>query len=513
MAKDKFKSSGGFVVASIGAAVGLGNVVRFPGLCAKFGGGTFLLVYFVALLVMGVPVLNAEIALGRKIRGGAPECMKSVNKKFTFIGWASGFNSLFVAILYSGLIGWIIAMAVKILPVCSGGVSKGEISGYFFNEILHSGKNTLSSVSPLVLICILCGWTAMYLCLKGGASALSKVAKFTVFIPIILLVCMAVRGLLYDNSFKALSALFIPDLTALKNPELWQTALGQVFFSLSVLVGVMPAYGSYLPERANVFLDSLIIATADFFVSVLAAVVLFTTLYGCGLQNSLLQGSGIITAFSVYPVAISMLFGAESSVISGIFGIFFYLGLVLMSVQSSISMIEAVAQPLSEKFKKSKKNIVRVLCVIGCLISLFFSTNVAVMLVDICDYFTNYLNILLLGVAECVVIGWFADKKQLVNEINLFTKRLKMPQKYFSVSLKLLCPVVLSALTVLTLYNLIVVNKANYLNYPVWAQIAFGYALCAFVFLSGFIIENFIAKFAVVKVRRRKFFTRKKVKM
>ena len=117
MAKDRFKSRGGFILACVGAAVGLGDSLRFPGLCAKYGGGSFMLVYVIALLLIGIPVLNAEIALGRKIRSGAPKCMASLNKKGEELCWASCFNSLGVAVLYAGMIGWIIAMLIKIVPI------------------------------------------------------------------------------------------------------------------------------------------------------------------------------------------------------------------------------------------------------------------------------------------------------------------------------------------------------------------------------------------------------------
>ena len=123
MAQERFKSRGGFILACVGAAVGLGDSLRFPGLCAKYGGGTFLLIYFVALIFIGIPVLNAEIALGRKFRAGAPRCMAQLNKKAEPIGWASCFNSLVVAVLYAGILGWIIAMLIKIVPLCKASTS------------------------------------------------------------------------------------------------------------------------------------------------------------------------------------------------------------------------------------------------------------------------------------------------------------------------------------------------------------------------------------------------------
>ena len=100
MAQERFKTRGGFILACVGAAIGLGDSLRFPGLCAKYGGGTFLLIYIIALVLIGIPILNAEIAIGRKYRSGAPKCMASLNKKAEPLGWASCFNSLGVAVLY-----------------------------------------------------------------------------------------------------------------------------------------------------------------------------------------------------------------------------------------------------------------------------------------------------------------------------------------------------------------------------------------------------------------------------
>lgn len=483
MAKEQFKSRGGFILACVGAAVGLGDSLRFPGLCAKYGGGTFLLIYLIALFLIGIPVLNAEIALGRKFCGGSPKCMASLNKKAEPLGWASCFNSLAVALLYAGILGWIITMVIKIVPLCKSAtaMTQTQTSEYFFTQVLGN------KISPLVVVCILVAWVLMYACLRGGAGSLSRTAKFTVIIPVVLLLFMAGRGLLYENSGEALYALFVPDFSALGNAELWINAVGQVFFSLSVLVGIMPAYGAYLPEGTNVFRDSAIIAFADFFVSILSSVVLFTTLYGCGLQGEISQ-SGIVTAFMVYPAAIVLAFGEGNVVLNSVVGILFYLSLGMMALQSSVSMIEAAANPLSEKFALKKKKLVGIISIIGAAICITFATPVASCALDIADHFANYFNILILGVAECIILGRHAKPVNLAGEINRYTRRLKMPAKPLIFSLKYLSPVALSCLTMWGVYHLIFVNGGMYGGYPVWAQAVFGWALSIAVFASGFII-------------------------
>ena len=480
---NRFSSRGGFILACVGAAVGLGDSLRFPGLCAKYGGGTFMFIYIVALLLIGIPVLNAEIALGRKLRAGAPKCMANLNRRGEALGWASCFNTLGVAVLYAGMLGWIIAMLIKFVPLCKSSTSmtRAETGGYFFDSVL-------SGFSPLVLVCIIVAWVLMFLCLRNGADSLSKTAKFTVIIPVVLLTVMAVRGLIYSNSGAALYALFVPDFSALADAELWLSAVGQVFFSLSVLVGIMPAYGAYLPEGESVFKDSLIIALSDFFVSVLSSVVLFTTLYGCGLENEF-SSSGIVTAFMVYPVALTQLFGAGNTALNCIAGVLFYASLGMMALQSSASMVEAAANPLADKFSLNKKKLIRAIALIGAGICLVFATGLGPMVLDIADHFLNYFNILLLGVFECALLGMNAKRINLVSEINRYSEKLRMPQRPFVFSLKYLSPAVLSVLFVWGIYHLLFIDRGIYGGYPVWAQI-FGWVLSFAVFICGILIST-----------------------
>lgn len=483
MAKDRFSSRGGFILACVGAAVGLGDSLRFPGLCAKYGGGTFMFIYIIALLLIGIPVLNAEIALGRKLRAGAPKCMASLNKRGESLGWASCFNSLGVAVLYAGMLGWIIAMLIKIIPLSKNSTSmtRAKTGGYFF-------ENVLSGFSPLVLVCIIVAWVLMFLCLKNGADSLSKTAKFTVLIPVVLLSVMAVRGLIYSNSGKALYALFVPDFSALADAELWLSAVGQVFFSLSVLVGIMPAYGAYLPEGESVLKDSLIIALSDFLVSVLSSVVLFTTLYGCGLENEF-SSSGIVTAFMVYPVALTQLFGAGNTVLNSIAGVLFYASLGMMALQSSASMVEAAANPLADKFSLNKKKLIRAISLIGMGICLVFAFNVGPTVLDIADHFLNYFNILLLGVFECALLGINAKKISLAGEINRYSGKFRMPQRPLIFSLKYLSPVVLGVLYLWGIYHLFFIDRGIYGGYsPFWQVL--GWVLSFGVFVCGLIIPK-----------------------
>lgn len=493
---EKFKSRGGFILASVGAAVGLGNALRFPGLCAKYGGGTFLFIYVCALLLLGIPLLNAEAALGRKVRGGAPRCMASLFKGGGHLGWAQCANSLFTAVIYAGLAGWLLSEAVEIVPVC---LSQGGVSpqSYFFENVLHaSGDGAITGISPLVCAAIAIAWVFMCLCLRGGANALSASAKFTVFVPVALLILISARGLFYPNSVEALSALFLPDFSRIASPELWINALGQVFFSLSLAVGIMPAYGAYLPERCNIYSASLAIAFADAAVSVLASVALFTTVYGCGLEDSI-SSSGIITAFSVYPAAIAGLF--KSPAVCCAVGVLFYFSLTLMAVQSGVSMLEAALSPLIEKFTLPRKKAAPVLCAAAGALSLIFATTAAKMTVEISDRFINFYNVIVLCIAECLALGLSKEGRGLAAEINRYSGRLILPPALYNFSVRFLCPAVLVLLAVPEIIGLF-----SGLPYPPWALFAFGWAGSAAVFSAGRIAEAF-AKPRTVKKRKGGF--------
>lgn len=487
MTQEKFKNKSGFILASVGAAVGLGNALRFPGLCAKYGGGAYLMIYLAGMLILGLPLLNAEIALGRKYGGGAPKCMQSLKNGGSCVGWASCINSVLTAFIYAGLASWIIATIVNIVPLSmqAGEMTQTQISNHFFDEVLAARSDgAISGISPLVCIGIAIVWALMFFCVKGGARALSGAAKITVFAPVILLMCMAVRGMFYENSGTALSALFLPDFSALSSPALWLSATGQVIFSLSVVVGIMPAFGAYLPDKTDVFSCTLIIAAADFFVSVLASVVLFTTLYGCGLQSEIGQ-SGIITAFAVYPVAITKLFGANAA-LNAAAGVLFYSSLAMIAVQSSVSMLEAFVAPFSENFGIKKTKVAAVICAVGFAVSTVYATTAAVVLVDLSDRFINFYNILLLGVAECFIIARSRQMNGIVSEINRYTKKLRMPRRFFKISVGFLSPSILVSLTAYEVTQLVTQG----LNYPVWMQAGFGWGLSLAVFAASLLLEK-----------------------
>ena len=257
-----------FILASVGSAVGLGNAWRFPGLAAKHGGGTFLLVYLVAMLVLGVPLFMMEVAISRKLRKGAIESMRGINKKAEPIGWAATSNAFVIVTYYSVVFAWVILMFLNSWRFAFMTQDGEAASSLYFDLTKTTGAISGSDIPGPVLACLLIAWGLIFYCIRNGANSVSKVVKFTVFAPVALLLIMAIKGCTMSGAGEGLAMLFIPDVSAFGDPSLWVDAIGQVFYSLSIMMAIMFAYGSYLGDDANVVVDALIISFSDMAVSI-----------------------------------------------------------------------------------------------------------------------------------------------------------------------------------------------------------------------------------------------------
>ena len=485
--RDTWASRSTFILAAIGSAVGLGNAWRFPGLAAKHGGGTFLLVYLVALFAMGIPLLMMEISIARKFRKGAIESMRGINKKAEFIGWAATSNAFVIVTYYSVVFAWVLLMVF-----CSGqfadmtGNSEAA-SQVFFNVTQTTGLISGISIPIPVLIALIAAWGLIYFCIRDGASSVGKVVKYTVFLPVLLLLIMAVKGCMMSGAAEGLKRFFIPDLAAFGDASLWIDAVGQVFYSLSIMMAIMFAYGSYLDESSNLAEDCFIIAFSDAAISVLSGIVMFSTMGGVGMLDSM-SSSGIATAFIIYPQAIVNL--TSIGWVNALFGVIFYMMLVTLAIDSAFSIVEGVSASVADKFKVSPKKVTVVICGIAAVISLVYATRAGLAWLDIVDNWTNQFNLIVIGIMECIAIGWCFNLDKVLAQINLNSKKFRMPRIWFRVSIKIISPFCLFILLVWNVYSLFIKNGGHYnADYPIWAEIVAGWVVTGFVFLSGVIAK------------------------
>lgn len=495
--REKWPSRFTFILASIGSAVGLGNAWRFPGLAAKHGGGAFLFAYIIAMVVIGMPLLMMELSIGRKMRAGSPIALKGLRKGGEYIGWAATANAFVIVTYYAAVFGWVIMMALlsfKFAAMTGTATGIEDAKELWQNSIGTTWGTSLfgqgSQIPLLLLICLAIAWLAIYYCIKDGASSVSKVVKYTVFIPVILLVILALRGFTMGNTGAAMKALFVPDFTAFGEPTIWVDAFGQAFYSLSIMMAIMIAYGSFLDNKSNIVEDVMIIAISDFLTSVLSGIVLFTTMYGCGMTVDDMSASGISTAFLIYPMAIVQL--TNVGWINAVFGFIFYMMLITLTIDSAFSIVEGISASISDKYGISKKKTTVGIIIVAAAISVIYTTGSGVAWLDIVDNWTNQYNLLIVGVLECVLVGWFFKPKKVLKEINKNTNKLKMPAFWFYSAVMVIAPVTLLGLTIWNIYSL-AKNGGLYGGYPVYANII-GWVITFLAFISGFIIQA-ITKF------------------
>lgn len=496
--REKWSSRSAFVLAAIGSAVGLGNAWRFPGLAAKYGGGAFLFVYLIAMLVIGIPLLMMEISVARYTRQGAPGSMRAINKKAESIGWIAVSNGIGISIYYAAVFAWVILMFVISFKFMNMTGDTEAASNLWAETIKTTGTTSgFTTISWPVLGSLIAAWVLCYVCIRNGTTTVGKVVKFTVSLPVICLLIMAVRGISMPGAMAGMAKLFIPDWTALSDSNLWVDAVGQVFYSLSTSMAIMFAYGSFLDKKSNIVVDTVIIAFSDMFISVLAGIVMFTTMAGVGMLDNM-SASGIATAFIIYPQAIVKI--SNSGVFNMIFAFIFYFCLITLAIDSLFSIIEGISTAVSDKFKLNKKKTTLTICIIEGIISLIYVTGAGLAVLDIVDYFINSYTLIITGVLEMVAAGWLFKTTKILEELNRNTGKFKMPSWWFLPSIKFISPIVLLGLFAWNLYNLIkgggIYGAAD--GYSMTANVVFGWCISVLILISGLIIR------IIVKVKSKK---------
>ncbi|MBR4759440.1 MAG: sodium-dependent transporter [Lachnospiraceae bacterium] len=490
--RDSWGSRSQFILASIGSAVGLGNAWRFPGLAAKHGGGAFLLVYLMAMLILGIPFLMMEISIGRKMRRGVPGAIRAINKKMEPVGWFAVSNAFVISVYYAVVFAWVIMMAFvsyKFAGLTGTDDATSAASGIWAGLIKTTGTTSgYGTISLPVLGCLVIAWVLIYTCIRNGPSTVGKVVKYTVFLPVLYLLILAVKGIIMPGAGAGLYKFFVPIFSSLASADIWIDAIGQVFYSLSIMMAIMVAYGSFLDQGSNIAKDAIIIAFSDFAISVLSGIVLFTTMSGTG-QLDNMTASGIGTAFIVYPQSIVLL--TNNGVANAIFAFVFYFCLCTLAIDSAFSIIEGVSTAVADAFHLSHKKTTFTLCIVASILSLWFITGAGLAWLDIVDNWCNAFSLILVGILEAVTIGWLFDPKKVLKEVNRNTASFKMPEWWFVFSIKILAPL---TLTVFFIWNLVTLFKGGGIygagdGYSLASNIIGGWLIFALCFFSGFIVK------------------------
>ncbi|MBS3810730.1 MAG: sodium-dependent transporter [Halanaerobiales bacterium] len=446
MQRDRWSNRAAFVLAAIGSAAGLGNAWRFPYMAYSNGGGAFLIPYFVALLTAGIPLIVLEFSMGQKTQRGAPGALAKVGRKFEGFGWWAVLSGTIITSYYAGIMAWA-------WDYLAGSFTLGwaeDAGAYFYENVLQisSGPGTLGGFSTPVLIGLVITWIAIYFILRNGAESVGKVVLITVPLPVLLMAILVLRAVTLPGAIEGLNYFLEPNFAMLTNLSVWIDAYSQVFFTLSLGFGIMIAYASYMPEDSDIINNALITVFANSGISFMAGIAVFGTLgymaQAQGVPISEVAAAGVGLAFVVYPNAISLLPGG--SFVIGFFGFVFFAMLLSLGIDSAFSIVEAGVAGLKDKWGGSKKKVTLYYSIFLFVVGLLFATKGGLYWLDIVDHYVNTYGLVVAGLAEAVIIGWFYEPDELRSYFNSVSEY--QFGNWWNVMIKFIIPIVLAVLLV-----------------------------------------------------------------
>ncbi|MGN0143356.1 MAG: sodium-dependent transporter [Clostridium sp.] len=481
--REQWGSKLGFILAAIGSAVGLGNIWRFPYIAYTNGGGAFLIPYFCAIFTAGIPLLILEYGMGHKFKGSTPLAISRASKKWEWLGWWPTINAFIILSYYSVILSWA-ANYLKLSFDKGWGVDSNAFFHSDFLKLTDSPFDFGGFVWPVFLGISLIWVINWFICYKGVKGGIEKANKVLLPTLIVIMIIIAIRSVTLEGAALGLNTLFTPDWTMVKNPKVWVAAYGQVFFSLSLAMGIMMTYSSYLPRKTDINNSAFMTGFANCGFEFLSAIAVFGILgfmaNAQGVPMSEVVSSGVGLAFVVFPAVFNQM-GAVGTFL----GILFFICLLFAGVTSSVSLTEAVAAPFKDKFGWKKEKIVTVICIIGFLVSTLYATGAGLYLLDIIDNFINNYGIVVVGLLEVILIGWIVKPKTIrehTNEISYFKIG-----RWWDIVIKFLTPAILIYMLVESFLGEV---KSPYGGYTLNALFAYGWSIIALGIIASLIITK-----------------------
>lgn len=404
-----------FILAATGSAVGLGNIWRFPYTAGEYGGGAFVLVYLICVAAIGIPIMMAEIMLGRRGRQSPINTMRALAKQegkhpaWQLLGWMGIVTGFLILSFYSVIAGWTMAYSVRSVAGVFVSIDAAGADDVF-SALIGDAERLLAWHSIFMTLCVL-------VVARGVASGLEKAVRFLMPALFVLLLVMVAYSFSAGNFGEALRYMFAPDFSKLSG-EAVLSAMGQAFFSLSLGMGAIMIYGSYLHSDASIGTNSVIIAGMDSLVAILAGLAIFPIVFANGMQPE--QGPGLV--FKVLPIAFGQMPGGL------FFSTLFFLLLVFAAWTSAISLLEPMVAWLVENlsFSRVRAAVLAGVSVwllgIACLLSLNLWSGVTVFgkgFLDLFDFLTANILLPLGGLLIAVFAGWVLSRTASVDELRL----------------------------------------------------------------------------------------------
>ena len=437
--RGNFSGGMGFVLAAAGSAVGLGNLWRFPYLAAQYGGGIFILVYIILALTFGFALLSTEIAIGRKTGLSPVLAYKKLNKKFTFLGYLAILVPIIILPYYCVIGGWV----TKYVTVYAQGlVSEAATDGYF-------GAFISNPWAPLVFFLIFICATATVV-LLGVEKGIEKISKFLMPILILLTLGICIYTATLPNAFEGIKYYLVPDFSKFSLTTI-TSACGQLFYSISIAMGIMITYGSYTKKDVNLSKSVNHIELFDTIVALLAGFMVVPAVFifsgEAGLKSS---GPGLM--FMTLPKVF------ESMPAGNIIGLLFFLLVFFAAITSSISVMEAIVSSIMDKFNIGRKTACFIVIGVSILLGIPSSlgngvwADIKILGMDFLtffDYLSNSVIMPIVAICTCILVGWVIKTKTITDEITRNGEKFGRKALY-EVMIKYICPVLLAIILVVS---------------------------------------------------------------
>lgn len=434
--KSGFGSKIGFILAAAGSAVGLGNIWRFPYLAAKYGGGIFLLIYLILAVTFGFSLMITEIAIGRKTGKSVIGAYSSINKKFSPLCWLAAFVPVIITPYYCVIGGWVLKYLVTF--VAGQGTSAGGDGSFFSGFIGSTGQ-------PTVFFLIFLFATAAVVML-GVEKGIERISKFMMPVLVLLTIGIAIYTLTLDGAAEGLKYYLLPNLKGFTPQMFLKTiaaAMGQLFYSMSLAMGIMVTYGSYMRKEDSLEQSVRQIEIFDTGIAILAGLIIVPAVFVFSGGDASALNAGPSLMFITLPNVFNSMTGGQ------IVGAVFFILVALAAMTSSISLMETVVSIIMEKFrlKRIPACLITVLIclLLGMLSVLGYSAwssveVIGMQFLDFFDFISNNIMMPIVALLTCILIGWVVKPKYVEDEVLVSQERFRA-RTLLSVMLRFVCPV------------------------------------------------------------------------
>ena len=437
--RSSFSSRIGFVLAAAGSAVGLGNLWRFPYLAAKYGGGIFLLMYLILVLTFGFALMITEIALGRKTRLSCVEAYGALHRKFRFVGPLSALIPILIVPYYCVIGGWVLKYMFEFM-LGNGAALAGD--SYFTSFITVSASGILNNPMPWFIGFVLLNTVIILL---GVNKGIEKISKLMMPMLVILSIVISVYSLSIPGAMEGLKFYLLPDFSKLSISTVLG-AMGQMFYSMSLAMGIMITYGSYMGDEDNLEESVTQIQIFDTGIAFLAGLMIIPSVvaFNGGTAEGISAGPGLM--FGVLPKVFQTIGGGN------LVGAAFFVLVFVAALTSSISLMETFVSIVQDRFHTERKPAILLITLfilgMGTLSCLGYGPLSSIKLLgleflDFFDFFSNSILMPIVAFMSCMLIGHVVGTKVISEEVTKNGHVFKK-EKLYNVMIRWVAPILLT---------------------------------------------------------------------